>query len=110
FYSLYSFSYSVDYLPLLSFPTRRSSDLGELYITQAYHLYSQANHETWRCLYERIRPRWERYANDHFLAGIEALHTVPSAAGCARSEEHTSELQSRGHLVCRLLLEKKNKK
>src|SRR5690625_7068040 len=31
-----------------------------------------------------------------------------STAG--RSEEHTSELQSRGHLVCRLLLEKKNKK
>src|SRR5437870_10995228 len=31
-------------------------------------------------------------------------------ADCAftRSEEHTSELQSRGHLVCRLLLEKKN--
>src|SRR5690625_7039170 len=27
--------------------------------------------------------------------------------GQARSEEHTSELQSRGHLVCRLLLEKK---
>src|SRR5207253_4145943 len=27
----------------------------------------------------------------------------------ARSEEHTSELQSRGHLVCRLLLEKKNR-
>src|SRR5690625_6972458 len=26
----------------------------------------------------------------------------------ARSEEHTSELQSRGHLVCRLLLEKQN--
>src|SRR6266436_475857 len=30
-------------------------------------------------------------------------------ARCARSEEHTSELQSRLHLVCRLLLEKKNK-
>src|SRR5436305_6813864 len=28
--------------------------------------------------------------------------------GSARSEEHTSELQSRPHLVCRLLLEKKN--
>src|SRR5207253_5991179 len=28
-------------------------------------------------------------------------------AGGGRSEEHTSELQSRGHLVCRLLLEKK---
>src|SRR5690625_5476537 len=36
---------------------------------------------------------------------------VPSALRAAfarlRSEEHTSELQSRGHLVCRLLLEKK---
>src|SRR5439155_22358984 len=30
--------------------------------------------------------------------------------GPGRSEEHTSELQSRGHLVCRLLLEKKKKK
>src|SRR2546422_8407106 len=30
--------------------------------------------------------------------------------GCPRSEEHTSELQSRLHLVCRLLLEKKKKK
>src|SRR5207253_5327209 len=30
--------------------------------------------------------------------------------GPPRSEEHTSELQSRGHLVCRLLLEKKKKK
>src|SRR5258708_11603138 len=31
-----------------------------------------------------------------------------SAAGTGRSEEHTSELQSPDHLVCRLLLEKKN--
>src|SRR5687768_17904599 len=31
-------------------------------------------------------------------------------ASLSRSEEHTSELQSRLHLVCRLLLEKKNKK
>src|SRR6266436_9043102 len=31
------------------------------------------------------------------------------ATGGARSEEHTSELQSRLHLVCRLLLEKKKK-
>src|SRR5690625_4816577 len=31
----------------------------------------------------------------------------PASRGCSRSEEHTSELQSRGHLVCRLLLEKK---
>src|SRR5690625_5567515 len=33
---------------------------------------------------------------------------IESLAPAKRSEEHTSELQSRGHLVCRLLLEKKN--
>src|SRR5690625_6219060 len=39
----------------------------------------------------------------------EDAHTSLAAGGInARSEEHTSELQSRGHLVCRLLLEKKN--
>src|SRR3712207_7252951 len=32
------------------------------------------------------------------------------ATGTSRSEEHTSELQSRQYLVCRLLLEKKKKK
>ena len=33
---------------------------------------------------------------------------IPFGTQCfKRSEEHTSELQSRGHLVCRLLLEKK---
>src|SRR5687768_18100013 len=32
---------------------------------------------------------------------------APQAEGARRSEEHTSELQSRLHLVCRLLLEKK---
>src|SRR5207253_4128222 len=35
-------------------------------------------------------------------------HLNLHAAEFLRSEEHTSELQSRGHLVCRLLLEKKN--
>src|SRR5437660_3693800 len=33
---------------------------------------------------------------------------ILSASIILRSEEHTSEVQSRGHLVCRLLLEKKN--
>src|SRR5215203_6557911 len=35
---------------------------------------------------------------------------VPTGHGWVRSEEHTSELQSRQYLVCRLLLEKKKKK
>src|SRR5439155_9061240 len=38
------------------------------------------------------------------------LQTDAERAAALRSEEHTSELQSRGHLVCRLLLEKKKKK
>src|SRR2546422_7062018 len=50
------------------------------------------------------------------LAEIEVDAASPShqgftlmGQGMDRSEEHTSELQSRLHLVCRLLLEKKNK-
>src|SRR5207253_9849546 len=44
-------------------------------------------------------------------AAAVALKTLmePAEVQRLRSEEHTSELQSRGHLVCRLLLEKKNK-
>src|SRR3712207_8467246 len=64
----------------------------------------------------------------HFIRGLRGLCVGPEAvvlrprveadvqpghaqAGVAepRSEEHTSELQSRQYLVCRLLLEKKNK-
>src|SRR5439155_10785590 len=39
--------------------------------------------------------------------GRFSIHLYARTAGRKRSEEHTSELQSRGHLVCRLLLEKK---
>src|SRR5690625_6211002 len=41
--------------------------------------------------------------------GTNASSGTLRATEMLRSEEHTSELQSRGHLVCRLLLEKKNK-
>src|SRR2546421_7753615 len=37
------------------------------------------------------------------------LHALPAVRRYRRSEEHTSELQSRSDLVCRLLLEKKKK-
>src|SRR5437899_5137112 len=42
-------------------------------------------------------------------AGKTVMHALPSFQR-QRSEEHTSELQSLRHLVCRLLLEKKKKK
>src|SRR2546429_5985647 len=43
------------------------------------------------------------------LAGVNAKDLQAELAAADRSEEHTSELQSRLHLVCRLLLEKKKK-
>src|SRR5690625_3643579 len=48
---------------------------------------------------------------DGMKIAIDCAHgaTSSTAAHLFRSEEHTSELQSRGHLVCRLLLEKKKK-
>src|SRR5437879_13721226 len=50
---------------------------GELYIRQPYELYSAENHEAWRRLYARMLPRWERYANQHFLQGIDSLCLDP---------------------------------
>src|SRR5439155_23031189 len=41
--------------------------------------------------------------------GPRAARRPDNGVAARRSEEHTSELQSRGHLVCRLLLEKKNR-
>ena len=50
---------------------------GDLYIEQPYELYSEENHEAWQRLYQRIQTRWDRYANDHFLRGIDALQLSP---------------------------------
>src|SRR2546422_8281161 len=44
------------------------------------------------------------------VGGAWILRDIGRAVSRMRSEEHTSELQSRLHLVCRLLLEKKKKK
>src|SRR5439155_13128973 len=43
------------------------------------------------------------------VVDVYAAREPSRKVGEQRSEEHTSELQSRGHLVCRLLLEKKKK-
>src|SRR3989339_851547 len=52
-------------------------------------------------------PIWGyQYAEGGFAAGVTL---VQNPQGTPRSEEHTSELQSLTNLVCRLLLEKKNK-
>src|SRR5690625_5462530 len=66
-----------------------------------------------RCAGETVRAR--RPAHRAQTASVDR-NSAPWVGGrvasatqnSCRSEEHTSELQSRGHLVCRLLLEKKN--
>src|SRR5690625_4438886 len=50
-----------------------------------------------------LRKVREEFPNIPIMADANSAYTLED-----RSEEHTSELQSRGHLVCRLLLEKKN--
>src|SRR5438046_6472947 len=88
-----SFFYAITtHQPLHSFPTRRSSDL----------IFRQ-------------RPRARRHASENHRARGRVSHRRD--VGCsgaledehARSEEHTSELQSLTKIVCRLLLEKKKK-
>src|SRR5690625_4979988 len=63
----------------------------------------------------RLKQRPVRIAAATSTLAISIFYLLAQMAGAGalvslllRSEEHTSELQSRGHLVCRLLLEKKN--
>lgn len=49
----------------------------QLFIHQPYELYTGENQETWRRLYARILPRWERCANEKFLQGVHNLALDP---------------------------------
>src|SRR2546422_4571963 len=63
------------------------------------------------CGLDRVGYRPKTGAQDDRHARAKAAEPRGNRVrGAARSEEHTSELQSRLHLVCRLLLEKKKKK
>src|SRR5690606_40006471 len=88
---------------LPSFPTRRSSDLTSL---MSLHMLVQIPLLTLAGVFiERaVRARHGTSAGD--VAKAECVGWSYNEYGM-RSEEHTSELQSRENLVCRLLLEKK---
>lgn len=55
----------------------RAKREGQLYIEQPYRLYSAENHAAWSKLYARMLPRWDRYANGHFLEGMKMLSLDP---------------------------------
>src|SRR3712207_9025408 len=60
----------------------------------------------WLSISRKASARWESKAR---LNRMRPARTLRKGLLEARSEEHTSELQSRQYLVCRLLLEKKKK-
>src|SRR5437870_10409922 len=97
-------SSSGDHRDLHSFPTRRSSDLvGDCCHRGGPSALLQPSQLEFKIV--RGLP-----ASIGIFGKTGFDHTLERSRGQRlRSEEHTSELQSRGHLVCRLLLEKKNK-
>src|SRR3712207_7991884 len=59
----------------------------------------------------RLLPRIKKdYPQLRFVLALDNLYACGPVFALVRSEEHTSELQSRQYLVCRLLLEKKKNK
>src|SRR5438445_8254639 len=95
-----SFPRTVHLLILYSFPTRRSSDLTAAASSSCVSVSA--------CGSACPLPESSRY----FARRLGTSRSITSSRNtcstrATRSEEHTSELQSRQYLVCRLLLEKK---
>src|SRR5438874_9615905 len=92
------FHCSADHRDLHSFPTRRSSDLG-------------GSRGIGAATVAMLTKAGAKVAFNYHKAAVRADKVVEACGrdNAARSEEHTSELQSRRDLVCRLLLEKKKK-
>src|SRR5207253_10588009 len=96
FISVFVFPSSAPHRDLHSFPTRRSSDLSPPWPSTSRRASSS-----------RLRARARSATQATSPSGPGSGERARSGGTSKRSEEHTSELQSRGHLVCRLLLEKK---
>src|SRR5439155_25225954 len=90
---------------LPSFPTRRSSDLAQNYHVVLPDLRGYGDSSLPEPGPNLINYSFRNMAEDMIEVMANLGHR--SFYHILRSEEHTSELQSRGHLVCRLLLEKK---
>src|SRR5437870_13761263 len=94
-YYIYYFSFLLLFISLFFF-------FNDTATTEIYTLSLHDALPIWRQTFRQMLP----VAVDYFCFPAKQL----PRPRLPRSEEHTSELQSRGHLVCRLLLEKKKKK
>src|SRR5204862_7575399 len=96
--------------PRLSSPTRRSSDLlisdAPIDRTAAMASLVTMGEPALPAIREAIRKRGEAQDQKTIWIAGSAGSPIVTRLAIARSEEHTSELQSRRDLVCRLLLEK----
>src|SRR5205814_3450047 len=85
-------------------PTRRSSDLQQKICTTRFALGAKCGGRA-----DEAGAGSAARACSRSRSHASAMPPSPPAVFQRRSEEHTSELQSLRHLVCRLLLEKKKK-
>src|SRR5690606_40959145 len=93
---------------LHSFPTRRSSDLATAVVLSFASCKSDSG---LKVVVEKAEKRTiveTVPATGQIYPEVEVKISPDISGEVVRSEEHTSELQSRENLVCRLLLEKKN--
>src|SRR5207244_12186842 len=101
----YSFNSTFSLSPLPSFPTRRSSDLKT---DVRLVLFPGEPHSLKKTVHQRRKLEEELAWFDKYLfKSSKSENEAVKPDSNRRSEEHTSELQSPDHLVCRLLLEKK---
>src|SRR5436853_3309211 len=103
---MFLFARHRDLRDLPSFPTRRSSDLP---FTEADRKVSDIVQQYWVNFARTANPNGGKLPNWPKFDGSARpfLEFTKDGPVVHRSEEHTSELQSLRHLVCRLLLEKK---
>src|SRR5690606_41601769 len=90
---------------LHSFPTRRSSDLA---VDSGFGALEQVRRRHFDLIFMDVQmPGMDGLKTTEAIRAWETEQSRAQTPIVARSEEHTSELQSRENLVCRLLLEKK---
>src|SRR5205085_3890964 len=109
FYVPFFFFPSVPPPHLHSFPTRRSSDLCARSVADRHPVVTAPRSQC-RDSVEQSSAAGRRRSRASRRSNSPHDRSHPGPEHSARSEEHTSELQSQSNLVCRLLLEKKKKK